>query len=68
MVLKELNRLRYRSGVAGLNALMQIAEDREAPANARVSAQRGLCVSIAASLALDVLLRVLRQWRPFLRG
>jgi len=43
MVLKELNRLRYRSGVAGLNALMQIAEDQKAPANARVSAARALC-------------------------
>ncbi len=43
MVLKELNRLRYRSGVAGLNALMQIAEDPKAPANARVSAARALC-------------------------
>lgn len=43
MVLNELNRLRYRSGVAGLNALMQIADDRDAPANARVSAARALC-------------------------
>lgn len=43
MVLKELSRLRYRSGVAGLNALMQIAEDHKAPANARVSAARALC-------------------------
>ncbi len=43
MVLKELNRLRYRSGVVGLNALMQIAQDVKAPANARVSAARALC-------------------------
>lgn len=43
MVMKELNRLRYRSGVTGLNALMQIAQDRAAPANARVSAARALC-------------------------
>jgi len=43
MVLRELNRLRYRSGVRGLNALMQIAEDTKAPANARVSAARALC-------------------------
>jgi hypothetical protein len=43
MVLKELNRLRYRSGVTGLNALMQIAQDQKAPANARVSAARVLC-------------------------
>ncbi len=43
MVLKELNRLRYRSGVTGLNALMQIAQDEKAPANARVSAARVLC-------------------------
>lgn len=43
MVMKELNRLRYRSGVTGLNALMQIAQDKEAPANARVSAARALC-------------------------
>lgn len=43
MVLKELNRLRYRSGVTGLNALIQIAQDEKAPANARVSAARVLC-------------------------
>lgn len=43
MVMKELNRLRYRSGVTGLNALMQIAQDGKAPANARVSAARALC-------------------------
>ncbi len=43
MVMKELNRLRYRSGVTGLSALMQIAQDEKAPANARVSAARVLC-------------------------
>lgn len=43
MVLRELSRIRYRSGVVGLNALMQIAEDSKAPANARVSAARALC-------------------------
>lgn len=43
LVLKELNRLRYRSGVTGLNALIQIAEDQKSPASARVSAARALC-------------------------
>ncbi len=43
LVLKELNRLRYRSGVTGLNALIQIAEDKKSPASARVSAARALC-------------------------
>jgi len=43
LILKQLNRLRYRSGVTGLNALMQIAGDHKATASARVSAARALC-------------------------
>jgi len=43
LVLKELNRLRYRSGVIGLNSLIQISEDKNATASARVSAARALC-------------------------
>ncbi|MCS5597942.1 MAG: terminase small subunit [Alphaproteobacteria bacterium] len=43
MVMRQLNRLRYKSGAIGLNALSQIAQDNKAPANARVSAARALC-------------------------
>ena len=42
MIHKELMRLRYRSGVVGLNALTQIAEDTRLPAAARVQAARAL--------------------------
>ncbi|EKV31521.1 hypothetical protein C882_3894 [Caenispirillum salinarum AK4] len=36
-------RARFRSGAVGINALMQLAQDDKAPANARVSAARALC-------------------------
>ena len=39
---RELMRQRVRSGVVGLNALVQIAEDAKAPAAARVAAARAL--------------------------
>lgn len=42
-ILQELQRLRYRSGVIGLNALVQIAQDDQIAANARVNAAKALC-------------------------
>jgi phage terminase small subunit len=42
-VLRHLMRLRFRSGVVGITALVRIAEDAKAPAAARVAAARALC-------------------------
>ncbi|WP_052000034.1 terminase small subunit [Caenispirillum salinarum] len=42
-ILRHLMRARFRSGAVGINALMQLAQDDKAPANARVSAARALC-------------------------
>lgn len=39
---RELMRQRFRSGAVGLNALMRIADNEDAPAAARVSAARAL--------------------------
>lgn len=41
-IYRELMKLRYRSGVIGLSALIGIAEDETNPAAARVSAARAL--------------------------
>lgn len=41
-VLRELTKLRFRSGAIGLNAMIQVATNEKAPAAARVSAARSL--------------------------
>lgn len=41
-IYKELMKLRYRSGVIGLSALIAIAEDNTSPSAARVAAARAL--------------------------
>lgn len=43
LIHRALNRAKARSGVIGLNALIEICEDKKTPANTRVSAAKALC-------------------------